>query len=138
MKRVLVVVACVVLSACKSGEPLPVADAGRKKVTLLYVMNCVHAAQIRTYWKVGHEKREFPTARHDYWVGVKAQLFNKHVDKAALRRMELASINQSKHDAKLNLSQPEKIKKYWAILERCAEREAPLAQLEVDYESELL
>lgn len=137
MRRPLILLMPIALAACSAGDPLPSADANRPKVTLLYVMNCVHAAQIQTIWKAGDKKHDFAAARHDYWANVKLHSFNKNVERKALRRLELASINQTKHDAKLNLGQQEKIQKYWPILERCAAREVPRAELQVDYVSEL-
>lgn len=137
MRRLLILAMPIALAACSTGDPLPAADANRQKVTLLYVMNCVHAAKIQTYWKAGHEKHDFAAARHDYWVNVKFHSFHKNVDRKALRRVEIASIDQTKHDAKLNLSQQEKIKKYWPVLEQCAEREVPRSDLQLDFENEL-
>lgn len=138
MQRILILSVFCLLTACKSGDPLPPAAADRQEITLLFVMNCVQAANIRTYYDLEDEKRKFPTERYDYWINVKAQLFNKNVERNALQRMERASIAQSAHDAKLNLSRQEKIKKYRPILERCAERERPLDEMKFDYESELL
>lgn len=138
MKFFRLALVCLILAACSPGDPLPAAGPDQKKVSLLFVMNCVNASHVRTSLPLGSKKRSFANDRYQYWIRVKTKLFHQNVDKDAIRRMEVASIDQTKYDEELNLGRAEKIEKYWPVLERCAAREVPFDQMEVDYGKELL